>query len=325
MRLAAIFTLGALVTVVPAARAVVVPGGGGKSSDCIAVFDSPQANNPAPPHQPKNVDCVDGDPTCDGDGARNARCSFDVRLCVNSTAVTGCAPVRADEVLVDHALDNGDPRFDTDFQALQDRANLLGFPDVESHDKCSLTSGVTIALKPPRSAGGAWGKGQKTVRVHATGFATGRTALDSDVMHFTCRPEGNHRYGPRDLYTSTFDRIAQQVFAQSCALSGCHDSNSHRANMILLPGTAYSQVVGATPTNGAAVAAGWLRIMPGDPTQSFLYRKITCDLPAGFGSCMPLVGQPVSPGLIDIIRLWILGDATLGPAPADGWVDGTDQ
>jgi hypothetical protein len=32
----------------------------------------------------------------------------------------------------------------------------------------------------------------------------------------------------------------------------------------------------------------------------------------------------VSPALVDIIRLWIIGDVPLGPAPAAGWVEGTD-
>src|SRR5882762_4330793 len=104
MRRVAGQTQGTLLLFTPQVSAVVVPGGGGKSSDCVAVSDIPAANSPAPPRTPKNVDCTDGDPSCDGDGARNARCSFDLRVCVNSTAVTGCTPVRADSLSIDHAI-----------------------------------------------------------------------------------------------------------------------------------------------------------------------------------------------------------------------------
>src|SRR3989442_1185164 len=98
-----------------------VSGGGLRTADCVSVFDAPGANTPAPPRTPRNVDCVDGDPSCDTDGQRNAQCVFNIRLCINSTAVTGCTPDRTDSVTVAHALDNGDQRFDTDFQALQQR------------------------------------------------------------------------------------------------------------------------------------------------------------------------------------------------------------
>ena len=147
-------------------------------------------------------------------------------------------------------------------------------------------------------------------------------------MRLTCRPEGNGLYSPHELYDGTFDRIRQQVFAQSCALSGCHDSNSHKNNMILYPNVAYSQIVGVTPFNSAAAVAGWQRVFAGDPTQSYLYRKVTCDLPdmITYGACMPFQRPPISQQLQDIIQLWIVGDVPCGPAPDLGcWVAGTDQ
>src|SRR5262249_53539395 len=87
------------------AGAGVVGGGGSAPTDCIAVIDAP-ANSPPAPATPKNVDCVDG-AACDADGTRNARCVFDVTLCVNSTMIGGCSPLRADSLTIDHALDNG--------------------------------------------------------------------------------------------------------------------------------------------------------------------------------------------------------------------------
>jgi len=313
---------------VRSAAAVVVGGGGSAATDCIAVIDAP-ANSPPAPRPLRNVDCVDGDPACDADGVRNARCVINVQLCVNSTMISGCTPTRADSLTVEHAIDNGDPKFDTDFQALQQRADALGFPDDENTDDCALGSTVTVALKPPSSAGAPFRKGKKTLRLEADG-ATDHAATDRDRMKLTCEPEGNGLYSPTELYDGTFDRIRQEVFAQSCALSGCHDSNSHQNSLILYPNVAYGQIVGVMPFNAAAAVAGWQRIFVGDPTQSYLYRKVTCDLPdMTYGACMPFHRTPISQHLQDIIQAWILGDGMCGAFLPENqqncWVVGTDQ
>ncbi len=322
-RSATLLTALGLALVPAAAGAAFVGGGGPRARDCVAVFDA-DANSPPPPRPARNVDCVDGS-ACDQDGARNGRCLFIVRLCVNSTALTDCVPDEADAVTVDHAVDNGDPRFDTEFQALQARANLLGFPDNTTPDDCALPNPVTVRLKPPATPGGPWAKGMKKLRVTTQGRVSGRTTIDKDRMLFTCQPEGTGLYTPLELYSGTFDRVAQEVFTARCAVSGCHDSQGHQGNLILLPNAAYSQLVGVPPDNAAAAGAGLVRIAPGDPTTSFLYRKITNDLLPGWGSDMPRTGAPLTPAQIDLIRLWILGDGITGPAPATGWVTGTDQ
>ncbi len=306
------------------ASAAVVRGGGSKKTDCLSVFDAPGANKPLPPKDPKHVDCVDGDPSCDADGLRNGSCSFDLRVCINSTAIAECVPELTDAVAVDHAVDNGDRRFDPDFQALQQRVDLLGFPGNDFLDACSLTSTVTVSLKGPK-ANSKMATNRKKVRLLTLGNAGGKARKDRDRIKFTCRPEGDRIYLPRDLYSGTFDRIGQQIFAQRCALSGCHDSETAANALVLLPNAAYSQLVGVSPTNPAALSDGLLRITPGDPVASFLYRKITFDLPAGYGSGMPLSGAALTPDLAELIRLWIIGDGVLGPAPETGWVTGTDQ
>lgn len=319
--LAAILMLAAAVP----CSAALVRGGGGKTSDCVVVFDVPGANKPAPPKTPRHVDCVDGDPTCDADGLRNGRCEFDLAVCVNSTALAECVPSVTDEVTVDHAVDDGiDTKFDPDFQALQLRIDSLGFPDNSDPDSCTLVSTVTVVLKGPSSAG-RMRTNKKKVKTTAYGFATGKARKDRDGVRFKCKPEGDRIYLPQDLYTGTFDRIAQQVFAQSCALSSCHDSQAVSGGLTLLPNSAYGNLVGVTPVNAAAAADGLERIFAGDPTKSLLYRKITDDLQPGYGSAMPLIGPSLSPDLIELIRLWIIGDGILGPAPETGWVQGTDQ
>ena len=320
------FTLLVLVTIALSAAtagAVIVPGGGSKTSDCMSVFDAPGANSPAPPKVAKNVDCTDGDPTCDADGLANAKCSFPVQVCLDSTQVPGCTPNRVDSLSIAHAQDNGDKRFDVDFQALQARVDQI--VPTTSADRCTLSSTITVPLKVARN--GLFKKNVKKVALLAAGFTTAGTP-DKDAMKFTCRAANGGVYGPRDLYAGTFDRIAQQVFAASCAVSGCHDSNTHQFNLILYPNVAYSQIVGVTPTTPAAALDGLFRVdAGGDPMKSLLYRKVTGSLSGGsgsYGSQMPF-GRPAIPAnLQEIIRLWIIGDGTT-PAPQTGWVTGTDQ
>ena len=315
----------ALLAVAGQATAATVRGGGSARTDCALVFEIPGANKPALPAVPKSVDCIDGDPSCDDDGLRNGECVFPLQLCVNSTAVADCTADSVDTVVVDHAIDNGeDSRFDVDFQALQSRLNTLGLPSFSSDD-CTLDSAITVRLIGPDSSN-VMKKNRKIVRVTTDGFTVDGEAHDVDKAKFTCRPEGDRIYLPTNLYTGTFDRIRDQVFAQSCALSGCHDSESHTGDLILLAGAAYGNLVNVTPNNPAAAGAMLDRVTPGDENASYLYLKLTGALPLGYGDPMPLGGDALDPALVEIVRLWIIGDGgILGPAPANGWVAGTDQ
>jgi hypothetical protein len=305
------------------ALAATVAGGGSPSSDCALVLEVPGANKPALPRAPKAVDCVDGS-DCDSDGLRNGECVFSLQLCVNSSALDACTGDTTSSIVVDHAVDDGmDRRFDTDFQALQTRATGLGLP-TSVPDKCTLSSSITVKLRGPDSSN-VMKLNRKILRITTDGTVAAGSAHDVDKMKFTCRPEGNAVYLPIDLYAGTFDRIRKQVFAQTCAVSGCHDSEGNSGNLILLPGAAYSNLVGVTPDNLAAAGDGLKRVTPGDPVMSLLYRKLTGDLPAGYDAAMPKDQPPLDDHLIEIIRLWILGDMTNGQAPATGWVPGTDQ
>ena len=78
------------------ARAEVVRGGGVRRADCVVVFDATGANRPAPPREPRHIDCVDGDASCDADGERNGACIFTIALCLNSTVDPRCTPSEAD-------------------------------------------------------------------------------------------------------------------------------------------------------------------------------------------------------------------------------------
>ncbi|MBI5506679.1 MAG: hypothetical protein HY899_17970 [Deltaproteobacteria bacterium] len=324
MKLVVAFEALCLCVLSPAgAVAATVLGGGNSAGDCAMVFEIPGANTPAPPRTPRNVDCVDGDPACDGDAERDGKCVFPLQLCINSTLSPACQPDEVQSIAIDHSVDNGsDRRFDADFQALALRAATLGLPSTSQ--TCTTQTTITVALRGPNAAR-VMRASRKSMRATAIASVVAGDTKDVDKVKFTCRPEGDAIYLPVDLYDGTFDRIRRQVFVQSCALSGCHDSESHSGDLVLLANAAYGNLVGVAPNNAAAAVDGLSRVEPGDPANSLLYRKITDDLMSGYGSAMPLVGAPVSAELIEIIRLWIIGDVPLGPAPQTGWVAGTDQ
>jgi hypothetical protein len=314
-----LFAVAAVATLTVPADAQTVRGGGSKKTDCMVVLEAPGANHPAPPKTAKNIDCVDGDASCDTDGLRNARCVFDLQLCVNSTTpeLPDCTPDTTDSVTISNAVDNGDRKFDPDWQALQLRVDVLGLPSV-APDTCAQAMTVEVPLKAKKKS--KFAKQRKKLKLEGNGTVTGKQTRDKDKLKFTCRPEGDAIYTAMDLYEGTFDRVVEQVFLPSCAFTACHDDQSNAAGLNLLADVAYAELIDVTPTSAAAANAGLLRVTPGDADLSFLYRKIVPDLEAGWGTAMPALGDPVTTELLDIIELWILDGA-----PETGWVPGTDQ
>lgn len=295
--------------------ALVAGGGGSSKTDCLAVFDAP-VNIPSA--KPRHVRCVDGDP-CDADGLVNGGCDFPVTVCANSTFDPRCTLVGVASILVEHAEDNGDPKFDPGFQALQSRIDSGIDPiPTTAADACAGATTLRVSVRGP-FGNDRCQPGKKITRVVTTSMLIdGREYRDTDTLKLLCDPAPTG-CDPQLLFAGTFDRIQQQIFNQSCALSSCHDSESEAGNVLLEVGASYSNLVNAVPTNGAAIGAGWLRVRPGDSTTSFLLFKLTGELEAGFGERMPRGGPKLDQGLIDIIDLWIAAGA-----PETGWVPGTD-
>src|SRR5262249_7840763 len=73
------------------------------------------------------------------------------------------------------------------------------------------------------------------------------------------------------------------------------------------------------PTNPTAASHGLMRVMPGQPDQSFLLAKITDNLAAGEGQSMPYNVAPLDDATVEVIRAWIAAGA-----PAAGRVPGDD-
>ena len=56
---------------------------------------------------------------------------------------------------------------------------------------------------------------------------------------------------PGTLFTGTYDRVQRQIFNQSCAVSGCHDSNAfvNSGNLLLEARAFPGNLINRTTTN----------------------------------------------------------------------------
>ncbi len=301
------------------AQALVYGGGGSSRTDCLAVFDA--ALN-YPPDNPKRFRCKDGDP-CDADGIVNGVCAFDLTVCANSTYNPArCTLVGVDSITVDHAVDNGDRKFDPDFQALQNRINnaIVGPTDPPNTDPdaCTTPSQFLVPVIGPLS-GNVCKRGKKQMKMTTLAVPVfGVSAKDRDKMKFECEP-ADVGCDPMAIYAGTFDRIQRQIFDNSCALSGCHDSQSQMGGLLLESGASYGNLIDVTPQHPGAIAAGWKRVdaTNASPDTSFLFHKLTGDL-VDQGARMPFGRPALDDYLVDIIMLWIEAGA-----PETGWVPGT--
>jgi hypothetical protein len=98
---------------------------------------------------------------------------------------------------------------------------------------------------------------------------------------------------------ATFTRVQSEVFTPTCAVIGCHHPVGQQSQLVLSTGNAYGNLVGVTSVENPALK----RIAPGDPANSYLYRKITG---AGItGDRMPQAGPPLSEANLNLIRDWI--------------------
>ena len=99
--------------------------------------------------------------------------------------------------------------------------------------------------------------------------------------------------------SATFTRVQNEVFTPSCATVGCHDTLGQQSQLVLSAGQAY----GMTVNRASVEMPSLLRVAPGAPADSYLYRKITG---AGItGERMPFGQPPLDDAKIRLVRDWI--------------------
>jgi len=99
--------------------------------------------------------------------------------------------------------------------------------------------------------------------------------------------------------TATFTRVQSEVFTPTCARIGCHDALGQQSQLVLTAARSYEQTVNRPSVEMPNLS----RVLPNDPSNSYLYRKITG---TGItGDRMPQGLPPLSDAQIKLVRDWI--------------------
>lgn len=107
--------------------------------------------------------------------------------------------------------------------------------------------------------------------------------------------------GPADAGTPAYAAV-QAIFNASC--TSCHGGSGA---LNLGASVSYANLVNVAAAGGSCASSGMLRVAPGDPTNSLLYRKVAATQPCG--NSMPRGGPALAPADVEIIRRWIAGGA----------------
>lgn len=99
---------------------------------------------------------------------------------------------------------------------------------------------------------------------------------------------------------ATFTDIEQQVFAQSCAVAGCHAAPNPQAGLLLTSTAAYDAIVGVESRTNP----GRKLVDPGNPDASILVLALRRSIMPNMPPAGPLP-QPV----VDSVAAWIAAGA----------------
>lgn len=214
---ATLFTTVSLLLGTALAGATVVGGGGSSKNDCLSTFDA-AVNTPLT--KPRYIRCADGDPACDLDGVANGQCNFQVSVCANSTFNPGVCSLNGVRLItVEHSADNGDPKFDPEFQALQTRidSEIAPFPNDDA-DTCTTATNFFVAIKGPFK-NDKCKRNKKQIRLiteSTVAAGMGAILVDKDKIDLVCDPPVCQPPGcippmsgcdPGVLFDSTYDRV----------------------------------------------------------------------------------------------------------------------
>jgi hypothetical protein len=114
-----------------------------------------------------------------------------------------------------------------------------------------------------------------------------------------------------------YNQLHQQIFEPQCSSGACHGNQGIAGLSFADPDTGYDQLLNGAVVNGPANTKGMKRVDPGNPDNSFLYKKLHTSAAelseAGYGARMPLTGDKLGPGSLEAVRAWIAAGA-----PRDG-------
>jgi len=241
--LAVLSSLGAAVVFAPVAWADFA-GGGAAKSDCYVVFEGIDSNK---------VECTDGDPACDSDGACDNSCTFTVTACTNGT---GCSAVNIDSITVKNAV-----------------IDTPATPTSES--ACGDPSPIKVDAKLKKN--GTYKKGKLKVTVTALAAAGTKPKKDKDKLKFFCLPRVQGDPCPPQTTTTT------TIPGACCGLPGDTDTPAGFLGFATTAGTgvcgSYISASGSKPINcGGLYFGGGVNAVPlpvSVPDQGNAVSKIT--------------------------------------------------
>ena len=188
VRVAVLAAVGILSTPVRAQ----VPGGGPPKTDCYVEWSG------ITPNKGKNLDCQDGDPSCDVDQTQNGVCVLGVGVCAAQTNVPECVPQTIEKLTVKakpKTIKVGSLRFPVT-PPVPPLTPITGAT-------CSAESILRLPLKVNKK-----GKVRPspTVTLTAVAVASAKPKKDRDVIKVRCVPNtgggecsANPAGGPREL------------------------------------------------------------------------------------------------------------------------------
>ncbi len=110
---------------------------------------------------------------------------------------------------------------------------------------------------------------------------------------------------------ATLSSMQSDIFALSCAISGCHDNRANPAGQLTMT-SVQATYVGLVNHNSSEATARKL-VVPADPDHSYLVDKLTGThlSVGGSGRQMPQDAAPLTPEQLDRVVTWINNGAQL--------------
>ena len=169
-----------------------VPGGGPAKSDCYTEWTG------ITPNKGKNLDCQDGDPTCDVDQTQNGVCIIGIGVCLAQTNVPECTPQPVEKVTV-----KATPRTIKVGAINVPVTSPVPPPVPLSSPACGAE---TIFRLPLEGDDKGKQKPSKSVTLTAKAVTSGKPKKDGDTLKVRCVPNtgggqcpDNPAGGPREL------------------------------------------------------------------------------------------------------------------------------
>jgi hypothetical protein len=169
-----------------------VPGGGPAKSDCYVEWTG------ITPNKGKNLDCQDGDPSCDVDQTENGICVLGIGVCLAQTNVAECTPLPVEKITVKatpKTIKLGDLNVPV--------TAPVPPPVLLSEPACGAETVFRLPLKINKKGKQ---KPSKTVTLTAKAVVSGKPKKDQDTLKVRCVPNAgggqcpeNPAGGPREL------------------------------------------------------------------------------------------------------------------------------